>query len=326
VILAHNRERALGVVLERLARLPVQEVLVVDNGSTDGTAAVIERAGGSVRRLDAGGNVGVAGRNLAALEARGELLLMLDDDSYPLAGAIEALVEAFRRQPRLGVAGGLVRDVDSDGRRLREDELGTFDWFLRGGRRGELPADGVPSFFFPEGASMVRREAFLESGGYFAPYFFTVTEIDLATRMVGAGWDVRYLPAARFEHMKESSGRIGAQGMLRYAVRNQLWYFWLRYPARLAARRIPAYLAFDLILCAANGALSSWAGGIADAWRQRDVVRGARDPLGRSTVRRAELNRGRMHLSLLRGMLARRLRARVHRARRRCAAARSPAT
>ena len=189
---------------------------------------------------------------------------------------------------------------------LRERELGTFDWFFRAGREGEPGPEGWPAFFFPEGACMVRREAFLEVGGFFEPYFFHTTEVDLATRLLGADWDVRYVPSAEFEHMKAGAGRVGFEG-LEYRVRNQLWYFWLHFPTRVAALRIPAYLAFDLIECTYRGVPSAWWRGVREAWRQRDVVRGARRPLPRDVIRRAELNRGRLHLRLLFGQLRRRL-------------------
>lgn len=312
VILAYNRERALGLVLDRLAELPVDEVVVVDNASSDGTADVARARGGNVRLVQAGSNLGIAGRNLGARAARGRYLLMLDDDSYPLPGAVQALLAAFERQPRLGVAGGFIRDVDYDGRLLKSTEVGTFDWFLRAGHRGPVPPEGVPSFFYPEGGSMARRDAFLGVGGYFEPYFFTVSEVDVSTRMIQAGWDVRYVPAAVFDHLKETAARTAPVRMLRFAVRNQIWYFWLRFPGALAALRIPAYLAFDLILCARHNALRSWAGGVADAWRDRRAVAGQRRPLTRAQARRAELNRGRLHVELLWRQTVRRVAARRH--------------
>lgn len=304
VILTHNREGSLRTVLERLAELPLDEVVVVDNGSEDGTAALVDGWGGNVRRLDVGANKGIVARNTGVAEARNELILMLDDDSYPLPGAVEALADVHRRLPRAGVVGGWVIDIEPDGRPRWSDQAGTFDWFLRMGRNGTVPAEGLPAIFFPEGGCMAKREAFLECGGYYEPFFFTVMEVDLATRMLGAGWDVRYLPAARFEHMKEPSGRVPPQRMLRYAVRNQIWYFWRHFPAGMAARRIPAYLLFDLILCSAMGTPGSWGQGIADAWRSRSAVRGTRVPLERSVIRRAELNRGRLHVRLV-GLQAR---------------------
>jgi len=300
VILAHNRRDAVGVVLDRLAGLPLHEVIVVDSGSTDGTGDVVRARGGNVRLVDPGGNVAIAGRNRGAEAATGDYLLMLDDDSYPLPGAIETLVEMFERNPRLGVAGGLIRDVDPEGRVVKLDEAGTFDWWLRGGRPpGPAPADGWPCFFFPEGGSLARRSAYLEVGGFFEPYFFGTSEVDLATRLLAAGWDVRYQPAAVFDHMKVIAGRTGGGLMRRMRVRNQIWYFALRFPAGLAARRIPAYLAFDFVECAWHGVLRDWLAGIREAWTKRDAIRGMRAPLPRDVLRRAELNRGRLHLRLL---------------------------
>ena len=300
VILAHNRRDAVGVVLDRLAGLPLHEVIVVDSGSTDGTGDVVRARGGNVRLVDPGGNVAIAGRNRGAEVATGDYLLMLDDDSYPLPGAIETLVEMFERNPRLGVAGGLIRDVDPEGRVVKLDEAGTFDWWLRGGRPpGPAPADGWPCFFFPEGGSLARRSAYLEVGGFFEPYFFGTSEVDLATRLLAAGWDVRYQPAAVFDHMKVIAGRTGGGLMRRMRVRNQIWYFALRFPTGLAARRIPAYLAFDFVECAWHGVLRDWLAGIREAWTKRDAIRGMRAPLPRDVLRRAELNRGRLHLRLL---------------------------
>jgi GT2 family glycosyltransferase len=293
IILAHRRRSTLALVLERLAALPVDEILVVDNGSEQ-----LEFDRPNVRVLRPGGNVGIAGRNLAAREARGELLLMLDDDSYPLPGAVEALAAAFARQPRLGVAGGLVREIDEQGRTLREREVGTFDWFFRRGRDVVAPPEGLPTFFFPEGASLVRREALLEVGGFFEPYFFQGSEVDLTTRLLAHGWDVRYVPVAAFEHMRGSAGRANKRA-LQFRIRNQLWYFWLHFPAPLAARRTLAYLLFDLIECVYRREPGAWTGAIREAWTGRDVVRANRKPLPRDVLRRAELDRGRIHVRLL---------------------------
>jgi GT2 family glycosyltransferase len=193
-----------------------------------------------------------------------------------------------------------------------EREPGTFDWWLRAGARGEPPPTGFPTFFFPEGACLIRRDVFLEVGGFFEPYWLTNSELDLATRTIGAGWEVTYLPTAPFHHLKHTSharggwrAALGGAGLsnvrfnLGLRIRNELWYYWLRFPTRVALRRIPAYLAFDLLECLYRRVPGAWWAGITTAWAERDRVRGARNPLPRRVLRRAELNRGRMHLRLL---------------------------
>jgi N-acetylglucosaminyl-diphospho-decaprenol L-rhamnosyltransferase len=305
VLLAMRRSPVLDHVLDRLAELPVDEVLVVHNAPPD-RSFLADRSDPRLRVVPAGDNVGVAGRNLGAQAATGDYLLMLDDDSYPLPGAVEVLSDALSRDPRLAAVGGLVRTVDQDGRVVRHDEVGGFDWLLRAGRNGVGP-EGLPAFWFPEGGVMLRRSAYLQVGGFFEPFFFTWSEIDLATRLLQAGWDVRYLPGASFDHVKPQPEGPVSSWVLQHRVRNQLWYFWLRFPASVAARRMPAYLLFDLIECTYRRVPGAWARGIAEAWRERDRVRAFRDPMPRALLPRAEMNRGRMHLRLLGDQLRRRL-------------------
>lgn len=304
VILAFNRRDAVRKVLDVLSQLPVDEVILVDNG-TDGTGADVASTHPWVRVLANGNNLGIAGRNRGAEAAHGRYLLMLDDDSYPLPGAVDAMVHVLDADERLGVVGGFVRDVDSNGDVLRATGLGTFDWFLRGNR---TPGnDGtVETFFFPEGASMFRREAFVQVGGFFEPYFVTLSELDLSSRLLAGGWDVRYAPAARFSHLKASAERDPA-ATLRLRVRNEIWYFYLHFPFAAAAWRVAFYAAFDFVECLYRRALSAWVGGIADAWRDRRLVEGHRLVLPPKQRKRAELDRLRLHVALLRGQLTRRL-------------------
>lgn len=308
VIITRNRRETLALVIDRLRAEPVDEILVVDNGSTDGTAELVEGYGAPVRLLEPGENLGLGGRNLAAKEATEALLLMLDDDCYPLPGAVETLADAFRANPRLGAAGGFVRDVDPEGRILRQTELGTFDWWLRAGQEGDAPREGFQAFFFPEGASMLRKAAYDEVDGYFEPFFHGSEALDLATRLIGAGWDVRYVPSAAFDHLKAESERQTSGSNLYYRIRNHLLYIWMRFPTSLAVRRTVGYLSFDLVEATYRGVPGAWAKAVRDAWHRRELVREKRDPLPREALRRAELNRGRMHVRLLAGQLARRLR------------------
>ena len=297
VILAWNRKPFVKIVLDQLAQLPVDEVVVVDHGD-DGTSEMVETRGGNVRAIHVGTNLGIAGRNLGAREASGDLLVMLDDDAYPLPGAIEKLIETFDAHPRTAILGGLVQELDTEGNVFRRDEPGTFDWFLRAGEPGPTPEGGFPSFYFPEGACMARREAFLEVGGYFEPFFSDTTELELTTRLLDAGWDVRYLPEAVFNHMRTESG-LSTSLELEFRVRNQFWYFWMYFPQPLAAWRMFTYAFFEFFDCVGRGAPRSWFNAVAGAWRERDVVRPHRRTLSHEVLRRAELNRTRMQWKLL---------------------------
>ncbi len=300
VILAHSQPEALVTTVEHTMGEPVDEILVVDNSGHGIARRVLEGQASRVRIVDAEGNIGIAGRNLAAGMAAGDLLLMLDQDSYPLPGAVDAMIDIFGAKPRTGVVGGMVLDIDSLGVALSTGrEPGSFDWFLRPRVVGYDGVSDSPAFFFPEGASMIRREAYLGIGGYFEPYFFAVEGLELATRMLVAGWDVRYLPQARFHHVRNVRARTADAWTLRHRVRNQLWYYALRFPSGMAMRRIPAYLAFDLLECVYRGCPTAWARGVTDAIAGWPRVRAARHPVPPDVARRAEMARGRRHLELL---------------------------
>lgn len=305
VLLCFNRREWVEVTLDELALLPVDEIVIVDHGD-DGTADLGRSQGARV--IEVGRNGGIAGRNVGARAASGDLLLMLDDDAYPLPGAIESLVATFDRVPHAAVVGGFVRDVDSKGNVLKATNPGDFDWFLRAGQPG-APEEGLPSFFFPEGACMVRRDAFLDVGGYFEPFFFEVTELELTTRLIAAGYEVRYQPMALFNHMKATASR-SREKEIYLRTRNDAWYFLMYFGPLRAAVRMIAYSFFGLIEAIYAGHPRAWVGGLREAWSRRRVALEARRPLGPSQRKRAEMNRGRLHMKLYWEQLKKRLRRR----------------
>ena len=100
VIPAYNAERTLGKVLEALAAQDelVDEVIVVDDGSTDGTAAAAERHGARVVSADGGGFAGAA-RNRGWDEATGDVVVFLDSDAVPDSGWGAGLRRALAEYP-----------------------------------------------------------------------------------------------------------------------------------------------------------------------------------------------------------------------------------
>jgi GT2 family glycosyltransferase len=305
VLLTFNRRDSTARVLDELDRQGCADEIIIVDASSDGTAEMA-RARGNVIVLEPG-DLGAAGRNVGAEAASHELVLFIDDDSFPDPGTVDTLVRAFEANPRLGVATGFVRNVDWDGTVFIDEQVGSFDWFLRSGRTGD-PPEGFPAYFFAEGGCMVRRDAFLAAGGFYAPFFFTLSEIDATMRLAGLGWETRYFPTAPFSHVKPPGPDGGGHHrMLQLRVRNGLWHYWLRYPPAMAVPRMAAYLAFDLVECVYRGHPGAWVEGVRDAWRLRATVAPDRRPLPRAVLRAVERNRGRMHVALLWAQLKRRL-------------------
>ncbi|TQF32741.1 glycosyltransferase [Bradyrhizobium sp. UNPA324] len=147
-----------------LAQGDVAEVIVVDDGSTDDTLAIVRAVHDPRLRLIHNQSAGVsAARNLGARHASSEWLLFLDADDRLRSGAVAALLAAARGAPRAVLVYGDYNTIDSDGRQI--------------GRRGLLKGRRKPSgdvltrlaagnFIVNGGIALARAEAFRAIGGF----------------------------------------------------------------------------------------------------------------------------------------------------------------
>lgn len=205
IIPTHNRPDELRVTLEALSLLDGDalraaggcEVVVVDNAS-DVPPGVAPRLGNGVRVrvVTREANEGASGRNAGAQEARGRWLIMLDDDSAPLD---------------TGFLGELVHTPDDVGAIGAEILLpdGTHE-------RG-----GLPEVFIGCGVAM-RRDLYLDLGGYDPSFGYYVEEYDLAARMLLCGFRVVHSRGWRVLHRKVIAGR-DMNTILERLVRNNGW-------------------------------------------------------------------------------------------------------
>ncbi|MBN2491838.1 MAG: glycosyltransferase family 2 protein [Planctomycetes bacterium] len=126
VVITRNRCAYLSRCLEAMLRVDraPDEILVVDNGSTDATREVVERWS-AVRpiRYILEPALGVArARNAGSRAARGEILAFLDDDAVPTAGWLAALEHAFLKSRTIGIVGGAIHHFRND----RDDAVSTY--------------------------------------------------------------------------------------------------------------------------------------------------------------------------------------------------------
>lgn len=245
VMVTRNRCDVLARTVERCrCAAPEAEIIVVDNGSTDGTAAWLEEVQGAwgVRALPMGRNLGASARNVGARQARGEFVLMLDDDSWPMPGAVEALVGAMEADRCVGAAGARVT-LDAGGARHET-----------GGLAGVFIGCGV----------MLRREAFLALGGYDARYEYYVEEYDLAARMWQSGRRVCWVYDAVVVHERAGAAR-NYDRMLRLLTRNNVW-FWQRYaPEGLREAMVAETLERYRRIAVREAALAGYEAGVAES-------------------------------------------------------------
>jgi len=177
-------------------------VIVVDNGG-GGDEIENARARESVRLVDPGGNVGFcAANNLAALEARGDVLVFLNPDTVVAPGAIAQLAQALE-DPAVGIAMARLRLLDepeklnSSGIEVHVTGIG---WAGGYGEPAESVTD-VRDIAAPSGTAMaVRAETFRELGGFAEELFMYLEDLELGWRARLAGYRVVLEPAADVFH------------------------------------------------------------------------------------------------------------------------------
>jgi len=222
-------------------RGPTTEVIVVDNGSTDGSDGALEgRFGERVRLLRNGRNLGFgAGNNVGLRVARGRYAVLLNNDAVAAPGFLAALVEAAERSPRVGMVAAKVLDYDDRGVIDTVGHLLYPDGLNRG--RGRLERDrgqydGCPDALFPSGAAGLYRRAMLDEVGLFDESFFLYgDDAELGLRSRVAGWECALAPRAVAWHRYSHS--VGKWSPLKafYVERNRVWVLLRSFPARLVA-------------------------------------------------------------------------------------------
>jgi GT2 family glycosyltransferase len=234
---------------------PGAEVVLVDNGSTDGTAAWARSTYSAVRVVALPANLGFAGGVNAGLRAaRGDLLLLVNDDAFAEPGFVAALLDVMARRLNLGAAGAVLlfahrpELVASAGIRVRRDGLALDLW--AGRPAAELPSE-PRAIFGPSGGAALYRRALLEDVGLMEPGFFNYLEdADLAWRARLRGWESVVVPAARAGHVYSATAGQGSPFKQRLLGRNRLRVLARCLPAELLPRCLPPIAAYDLLAVA----------------------------------------------------------------------------
>jgi GT2 family glycosyltransferase len=203
VLVTHNSEAhieaSLGIVLND-PDAP-DEILVVDNGSTDGTVPIVERMGVKLIALEE--NHGFAyGCNLGASLTRGDVIAFLSPDTEPTQGWLPPLVEAISR-PEVGAAMPVIDLTYAPDHWFTSGSALTYLGFAWSTHSGEpIPPDPpekeVP---FPSGTAFaIERPLFDHLGGLRDEYFLYLEDVDLGWRLRLMGLKSIQVPASRVAH------------------------------------------------------------------------------------------------------------------------------
>jgi N-acetylglucosaminyl-diphospho-decaprenol L-rhamnosyltransferase len=231
IVISLNSRRFLRDCLDSLVRAPWRdvsfEIIVADNGSTDGTLELLSESYPNVRVLAIGRNIGFCpAGNLAAREAAGRYFLFLNDDILIREDAVAKLVEWMDAHPDAGIIGSRLLNLDgtdqfSSGRTFPTPMNALF------GRKSVLTRlfPGAPwarRYLLPDridsaapyrvdwvsaAAMMVRREAF-EQSGRLAEDFYYFHEMVICDRCQKAGYTVWLHPRSKIVHYEGAGSGV----------------------------------------------------------------------------------------------------------------------
>ncbi len=290
-----NGAEHLPTCLDSLQCQTVQnaEVIVVDNGSTDGSLALLGSRYPEARVLPLEKNRGFAGAcNAGMRTARGSFVVLLNNDTQVDPQWLEEVLVAFERHPEAGMVASKMLLFD------RRDTFHTAGDFYRvdgqPGNRGvwqrdEGQYDEEAYVFGACGGSAAYRRAMLEHVGLLdEAFFYSCEDIDLAWRAQLAGWRCVYTPRAVVYHKLSATG--GGATASFYDGRNTIYLLVKDYPGDLWRRHWRTVLRRQLGI--ATEALRAWRGAAARA-RLRGQLAGLLLGIPRMLPKRRAVQRSR---------------------------------
>jgi GT2 family glycosyltransferase len=224
IVLTYNRSAQVLETLARLSALPDRaNLIVVDNGSTDGTPEHIAARLRDVTLVTAQKNLGAAGRNLGVARAKTEYVAFYDDDTWWHPGSLSRAVELMDGAPSVGVLNA----------RVLVDEAGETDATCRLMARSPLDATGLPGpslIGYMAGACVFRTTLYQQIGGYETRLFIGGEETLASLDVLASGFAIVYAEQLIVHHhpspLRDSALRR------RLLARNAAWVAWMRLPWR----------------------------------------------------------------------------------------------
>lgn len=226
------------------------EIVVVDNGSSDGAPDAVRALFPAARIVELRTNHGfAAGVNAGLAASTGAWLLMLNNDATVEPDAVAALLAAARERPDVGSLAAQMRfarggALNSAG--LGVDRLGVaFDRHI-----GEPPAAAgdqiIEVFGACAGAALMRRAMLEQTGGFDPTFFMYLDDVDVAWRAQMRGWRCLYVPAAVVHHHHSASSIHGSPFKHLHVGRNRMRMLAKNAPAGHLLRYLPAIIAHDV--------------------------------------------------------------------------------
>jgi len=255
IIINWNGRRLLEECLVSLMTqsLPPGEVIVVDNGSSDGSPELVRNGFPDVQLVELPTNMGFSrAANVGIDRTQGKYIALLNNDTEPAPDWLSELVMALDDNPDIGFCASKMVLYENP---ALADACG--DFYAREGIPGKIghlePENryNKPREVFGAcaGAALYRREVLDRTGGFDEDFFIIHEDSDLSFRARLLGYRCLYVPTAVVRH--HLSATLGKQsGMaVYYAQRNMEFVFFKNMPTTLLLKHLPLHLMADILLC-----------------------------------------------------------------------------
>lgn len=212
------------------------EVIIVDNGSTDGSLHLLKKDFPWVKVIELKENTGFArGNNIGFAASASDFIVTLNNDTIVDSGWLQALYETAVQDSAIGMVASKIylgregNELDSAGMLIYPDGMSR----QRGrGEKDEGQFDAAREVLFPSACAALYRRAMLSEVGYFDEDFFSYCEdADLGLRGRLAGWKALFAPAAVVHHLYSGTGGKYSSFKALLVERNHLWVLLKDMPA-----------------------------------------------------------------------------------------------
>jgi len=210
VVVTYNSADTIRPCLASLKKKNISRIIVVDNASTDGTAAVLAQAG--VEYIAQSSNTGFAhAANTAAARATADYILFLNPDAV-LDSPLDPAEEYFKAQPTTAVLGFRLLTPENE---PEKDNYGSavtlWSLFTRHTVRTEVYQSAAEVGWVSGAALCVRRSVFAKLAGFDPDYFLYWEDVDLCRRVRDKGYSVVFLPSVVVMHQRGKSLKDAAR-------------------------------------------------------------------------------------------------------------------
>lgn len=255
VIVSYNARELLRTCIESTASERAEEIVVIDNASSDGSDQMVMQDFPWVRMIPSE-NIGYgAAANLAIEACSSEYVLLLNSDTVLHPGSLQALCDHLNGHPQAAIVGPLL--VNPDGTHqascfsfptplqilLRDTSLSIFGTGIPS-KGSSLVAQTVPWVL---GAALtIRRSAFDSVGGFDRSFFMYFEEVDLCYRLHRSGWQIHFTPAATVTHLGGGSTRQQRPAMALQLYKSLCHFYQLHY-SRLQSFQLKLVLTYLMV-------------------------------------------------------------------------------